>query len=455
MSKTVELVGVGFGPANIALAVALAERQGYPWMASSTLFLERRRTVDWHPGMLLEGSRLQVTFLKDFALLRNPTSPYTFLNYLKVHGRLDEFVNLRSLFPSRHEFDDYMKWVASHFDSCTRLGSEVVRLAAHAACTADTISRIAVTTAGGETLLARKLVLAVGARKRVPASFAGCLQSRRVVHAIDYLNMVDPVDLTDSHVVVIGAGQSAAEITYDLLSRNPQTRITAVLRGVAYRPPDESQFSGEVYFPNYVDHFHGLPAEGRESILSGLKSTNYSVVDPDLLHKLYRHLYEMKVRRMAGGLTILNHTEVTQAVDTEQAVSLDCTNRITRQSLRLQAQLVILATGFEHRETPRLLSGLDRFLLKDPSGRPIVQRDYRLACVPQFEPAIYVQGAGEATHGPADTLLSLSAVRAGEIAESLVRPDSSTEAATCAGPDRSARVIPPVSGRIGGGALAA
>ena len=45
-----DLVGVGFGPANIGLAVAL-EESGW---SGSTLFLERLPAPDWQPGMLLD-----------------------------------------------------------------------------------------------------------------------------------------------------------------------------------------------------------------------------------------------------------------------------------------------------------------------------------------------------------------------------------------------------------------
>jgi L-ornithine N5-oxygenase len=420
MKRTVDVLGVGFGPANIALAVALQERKGAAWLNDTALFLERRRDVSWHPGMLLEDSRLQVTFLKDFALLRNPTSPYTFLNYLKIRERLDEFVNLRTLFPSRHEFNDYMKWVASHFEACVEFESNVAEIAPYAACSSDSIDRLAVKAEDGTTYLTRNLVLAVGARRRVPIPFVDKLRAGRIVHSIDYLEQVDVCAMRGKRIVIVGSGQSAAEITYDLLSRLQGAQVTAVFRDVAYRPPDESQFSGEVYFPRYVDHFHSLPRPVRADIMKSLKGTNYSVVDPDLLHKLYKHLYDLRVRGIDSGFRIMNHTEVNRVRDDGSVIELECSNRTTGQREALSADLVILATGFDHQAAPDLLAPLDRYLIKDSDGRVELLRDYRVKTVPGFAPAIYLQGAAEATHGPADTLLSLSAVRAGEIAESLL-----------------------------------
>jgi L-ornithine N5-oxygenase len=60
-------------------------------------------------------SELQISFLKDLVTLRNPTSPYSFVNYLKAHGRLVDFINLGTFYPCRMEFNDYLRWVAGQF----------------------------------------------------------------------------------------------------------------------------------------------------------------------------------------------------------------------------------------------------------------------------------------------------------------------------------------------------
>ena len=68
MTHTVhDIIGIGFGPANIALAIALEELA--PQL--SVRFLERRPSAAWQPGMLLEGSdiRTQPTFFMQFLAL--------------------------------------------------------------------------------------------------------------------------------------------------------------------------------------------------------------------------------------------------------------------------------------------------------------------------------------------------------------------------------------------------
>lgn len=50
--------------------------------------------------------------MKDLATLRNPQSPYTFLNYLHSQGRLVSFINRGSTVPTRKEYSDYLSWAA-------------------------------------------------------------------------------------------------------------------------------------------------------------------------------------------------------------------------------------------------------------------------------------------------------------------------------------------------------
>ena len=82
-----DLICVGFGPASLAIAVALydALESKDPMLRShdpKVRFLERQEKFAWHAGMLLPRSKMQISFIKDLATLRNPRSRFTFLNYL-------------------------------------------------------------------------------------------------------------------------------------------------------------------------------------------------------------------------------------------------------------------------------------------------------------------------------------------------------------------------------------
>jgi len=95
--REVELLAIGAGPSNLALAVALEELA--PDLAANSLIIERAAAVEWQPGLLLPWVKSQASFIKDLVTLRNPSSEFSFLNYLFTIGRLDDFINMRSFTP--------------------------------------------------------------------------------------------------------------------------------------------------------------------------------------------------------------------------------------------------------------------------------------------------------------------------------------------------------------------
>ena len=87
-SETIhDLIGVGFGPSNLALAIALEELAQTNGHALDALFIDKQSDYRWHGNTLATQSELQISFLKDLVSLRNPTSPYSFVNYLHQIGR--------------------------------------------------------------------------------------------------------------------------------------------------------------------------------------------------------------------------------------------------------------------------------------------------------------------------------------------------------------------------------
>ena len=107
-----DLIGIGFGPSNIALAITLEEKRQEGYDVDS-FFIEKQPGFAWHANMMLDNTHMQISFLKDLATMRNPSSHFTFINYLHRKQRLQDFINLKTFFPSRHEFNDYLKWAAS------------------------------------------------------------------------------------------------------------------------------------------------------------------------------------------------------------------------------------------------------------------------------------------------------------------------------------------------------
>jgi L-ornithine N5-monooxygenase len=133
-----DVVCVGFGPASLAIAVALHDAiegsdenlnlPGLQTRQPRVAFLEKQSQFRWHAGMLLPGARMQITFMKDMATMRNPRSEFTFINYLHQKERLVEFANLNTFLPQRIEYEDYMKWCAAWFEEVVAYDQEVVKI---------------------------------------------------------------------------------------------------------------------------------------------------------------------------------------------------------------------------------------------------------------------------------------------------------------------------------------
>lgn len=162
-----DLIGIGFGPSNVAMAIAIREHnaQAGSQEAVSARFFEQQPRFGWHRGMLIDDATMQVSFLKDLVTLRNPASEFSFLCYLQSKGRLIDFINHKNLFPLRVEFHDYFEWAAAKVDDQVSYGHEVVGVAPVERDGA--VDHLEVTVRSGQGLevhRARNLVVGTGLR---------------------------------------------------------------------------------------------------------------------------------------------------------------------------------------------------------------------------------------------------------------------------------------------------
>ena len=197
--------------------------------------------------MLLPDARMQISFLKDLATLRNPQSKFTFINYLKAKDRLVQFVNLSTFFPLREEFNDYMTWCASHFDDVVQYGAETVSVAPSEKSQGRVESWTVLyrdVVSGRATLADSKhVVIAIGGAPKIPDSVAHLRGEPNMFHSSSYSSMTSKLrgpSLGLRRIAVIGGGQSAAEIFNDLQSRFDNTAVTLYTSAPALKPSDDS-----------------------------------------------------------------------------------------------------------------------------------------------------------------------------------------------------------------------
>ncbi|MDQ3761414.1 MAG: lysine N(6)-hydroxylase/L-ornithine N(5)-oxygenase family protein [Actinomycetota bacterium] len=412
-----DVVGVGFGPSNLALAIALDEHNtrvaGNPLTAR---FVERQPQFGWHRGMLIEDATMQVSYLKDLVTLRNPTNPFSFLSYLHDRGRLVDFINYGSCFPTRIEFHNYLEWAASAFAAQVDYGTEVTGI--EPVASGETGECLEVVTrqpdAGTARLRARNVVLATGLRPHLPE---GVSAGARIWHSCDLLSKAAMLTAPE-RLTVVGAGQSAAEAVDYLHRTFPSAEVCAVFARYGYSSADDTSFANRLFDPSAVDAFFRAPDEVKDMMVGYHANTNYSVVDPQLIEELYRRHYREKVTGRER-LRFHNVSRIADAVEVDGRIELAVESMIDGSREVLTTDLLVYATGYRPDDPCRLLGDLARACHRDAAGRLEIGRDYRIATDDTITAGIYVQGATEHSHGLSSTLLSNIAVRAGEIVASL------------------------------------
>ena len=436
-----DLICVGFGPASLAIAIALHDNTIHKGSFGGTsrvprvCFLEKQRSFRWHAGMLVPGSKMQISFIKDLATIRDPTSRFTFLNYLKSKNRLLQFANLGTFLPTRLEFEDYLRWCAEHFSEDVVYGQEVTRVTPSRLCRENfkvdlfNVEAFDQVTREKVSRRARHVVIAIGGRPSIPAPFPP--YHPNVIHSSSYCGGISQLLSSKQHpysIAVVGSGQSAAEIFNDLHTRYPHSVTKLIIKDTALRPSDDSPFVNEVFDPERVDDFYHRPQEQRKGTLKSHRSTNYGVVRLGLLEDIYQSLYQQRIQEPDERLwqhRIFTSRSVTNVQDSHNGslkLTLQGTHTIdeeTPESLVVDA--VIVATGYTRDTHKDILKDLAH-LNPNKDGEWRVGRNYKLKLHSDLvdeDAGIWLQGSNESSHGISDTLLSILATRSGEIVESI------------------------------------
>jgi L-ornithine N5-oxygenase len=418
--QKVDLLAVGAGPANLALAIAVEEMA--PLLSNSTLIVERHDDVAWQRGMLLPWTQSQVSFLKDLVTLRNPRSEFSFVNYLHSVGRLDEFINLGSFTPYRLEISAYLRWVATSLEKVQIsygrhcLSIEPVRTGSGR--TTGWLTRMA----DGQELVSRDVVVGVGRDPYVPDEFQH-LPADRIIHSTEFSGRVAALDPdAPRRVVVVGGAQSAAEMLWATHQNWPKAQLTMVMRSIGLNNYESSKFTNELFYPSFVDEFHSASAPARSQLLDEMHRTNYSGLAPAMLESLYRQMY---LERLTGSerIRILTMTEIVDAQLRDGEVVLTTFDRLTRATTTVACDVVLLGTGFT-KTMPRLVQDLAAAVGVEEIT---VTRAYRMVTPPSVTAGCYLQGVNEATHGIADSLLSVLAVRSQDIVRDILARSRASE----------------------------
>jgi lysine N6-hydroxylase len=376
--KTYDFVGIGLGPFNLGLA-CLTE----PIAALDGVFLESKPNFEWHAGMFLDGAHLQTPFMSDLVTLADPTSPYSFLNYLKEQGRLYSFYIRENFYPLRVEYDDYCRWAASKLSSI-RFGTTVTEVTYE-----DEV--YVVRARSGDTYRARHLVLGTGTPPHIPEACHNL--EGEVVHNSRYLDHRHQLQAMDS-ITLVGSGQSAAEIYYDLLGEIDVHgyRLNWVTRSPRFFPLEYTKLTLEMTSPEYVDYFHALPERTRYRLTEQQKGL-FKGIDGDLINEIFDLLYQ---KSLDGPVPtrLLTNSALTSARHEDGSYTLGFRQEEQGKDFELRSQGLILATGYKYVE-PEFLKPVRDRLRHDEHGNFDVARNYSIDISGR---GVFLQNAGVHTH---------------------------------------------------------
>lgn len=379
-----DIVGVGIGPFNLGLA-CLSEPTGL-----DAVFLDRADGFRWHHGMMIEGATIQVPFLADLVTMADPTSRFSFVNWLKHTGRLYPFYIRESFYALRAEYDAYCRWAAGQLPNL-HWNQEVVAIEHDAAADVYVVRAMRTDTGEESELQARHVVLGVGTRPVIPPALRGL--SGLAIHSSEYLDHRDALRASGS-ITIVGSGQSAAEIYRDLLeSVGDGCRVDWVTRSPRFFPMEYTKLTLEMTSPEYTDHFHALPLGMRQRLGREQRSL-YKGISADLIDDIYDTLYRLS----AGGpvpTTLMTDTEVMAAAWDGERFRLSLRHGQLDREHERETASIVLATGYAA-ETPPFLAPIAERLDHDALGRLDVARDYS---VDGGRGRVFIQNGEEHTHG--------------------------------------------------------
>ncbi len=388
MERTYDFIAVGVGPFNLGLACLTA-----PIETLDGVFLDKSEQFNWHPGMLLQDTTLQIPFMADLVTLADPTSPFSFLSYLKAKGRIYSFYIRENFLVLRNEYNHYCRWVIEqlpniHFNtSVEKIEFEEDTGIYHVHC-------LCTKTDQAKTYRAKRLVLGTGTVPYVPACCVDIMD--KAIHSASYLFEKEALQSKRS-ITILGSGQSAAEVYYDLLQDIDRYNyeLSWITRSPRFFPLEYSKLTLEMTSPGYIDYFYSLPQQEKDHLLSQQKHL-YKGINNDLVAAIYDLLY---TKSLSSDIKVhlFTNSELQQATFNGPGNSFDLLFRQKEQnrSYRRATEALVLATGYAY-QLPGFVQGISSRIKWDEKGRFDVNRNYSIdhkGC------EIFVQNAELHTHG--------------------------------------------------------
>ncbi|CAM3822324.1 MULTISPECIES: lysine N(6)-hydroxylase/L-ornithine N(5)-oxygenase family protein [Flavobacterium] len=387
-NTTYDFIAVGVGPFNLGLACLTQ-----PIKDINGLFFDKNESFNWHPGMLLEDTTLQIPFLADLVTLADPTSPFSFLNYIKEQGKMYSFYIRENFLLLRNEYNQYCQWAIEKMSNIY-FNTEVIQIDYSESEAYYMVTTKCTKTETITIYTTKKIVLGTGTSPHIPKSCQNLKEN--AIHSANYLQNKSELQKKKS-ITVLGSGQSAAEVFNDLLQEidTYNYQLNWITRSPRFFPMDYSKLTLEMTSPEYVDYFYNLPEEKRDELLSSQKLL-YKGINKDLIGSIFDTIYHKKVIGAIDVNLRTNSACIQSNYDEEsEKFNLELHQVEQDQKYRHTTEALVLATGYSYK-LPGFLEGISERILWDKKGRFATNRNYSIDA---NAAEIFVQNAESHTHG--------------------------------------------------------
>lgn len=411
-----DVIGIGIGPFNLGMA-ALAD--SIPGL--KCLFIDQSKEFNWHPGLMLEYARLQVPFYADLVTLADPCSRFSYMAFLKAKQMLFRFAIHENNFITRREYNEYCRWVVSQLDNpvfgmrCETVEFDESGNMFFIHCRRVESNEVSVYTA-------KRIVIGVGMVPYVPKGLLlnpgpplnpprkggdlGSVDEPIIIHSSNYLDFKEQL-LSKRNLTIVGSGQSAAEIFYDLLTspqlsdlpRPPdgghplERAISWFARAERFYPMEYSKLSLEMTSPDYIEYFYQLAYKKKKEILEK-QNVLYKGINFSLINAIYDELYIQSLYGINKATLLTNCSINTIHRKSSDELELVFFHSEMEEQFSHTTEAVILATGYEYK-VPAFLRPIHNELLLNNEGQYQAKRNYSI----HPNDLIYVQNAEMHTHG--------------------------------------------------------
>lgn len=409
MKQTYDVIGVGLGPFNLGMAALTEDLEDM-----DALFLERKPSFQWHPGLLLEGTTLQVPFLADLVTMVHPSSRFSFLAYLHAVGRLYQFYFLEDFHIPRKEYNAYCQWVADQLSTC-QFGMDVKDVT-----WSDEKQLYTVKVRVGNQLTyyyAKHVVFGIGSQPSLPNWNA--TSSENVFHSAAFAYR--KAELTDaSSITVVGSGQSAAEVFLSLLQEQDQHQyqLRWFTRSKGFFPMEYSKLGLEHFSPDYTNYFYQLPQHKKDQELPK-QDLLYKGISADTISDIYQVLYERTIDQSQLNVQMMAKTSIVDIQEHAGELTLKGYQWEQEETFEVKSDYVIAATGYKNPPLS-MFQGLLGDVVFDEWDRPQINEHYDLHMTTKRDGKLFIQNGEMHTHGVGAPDLGLGAYRNAVIINSIV-----------------------------------